>query len=328
MGERWFITWGKYPLSDRKLIAIDEYSEMNPEDFGKITEARTTGVLKVDRTVNTETNARVRLLLLTNPTRSRTLASFAHGVESLKPLFSSPADIRRLDMAIFLQSGDVSKAVLNAEHEEPKAQVITSDALRESILWAWSRKADQIEITKPAMKRILAKSDELSEKYGYSQDIPLMEPADLRKKLARMAISLASLVHATDANHEMVIVEPEHVDYVYDFLTVIYDNKNARLDIYSMKSKEESELTVEERAEVRKKLADLDFADNAGVSDEIIDLFRRNDYLKANEIIDMLGFERGQVTMRLTILTKHNMIKKTREGLRKLPKFIEYLSMA
>jgi hypothetical protein len=328
LGERWFITWGKYPLSDRKLIAIDEFSELHPEDFGKITEARTTGVLRVDRTVNTETNARVRLLLLTNPARSRTLSSFTHGVESLKPLFASPADIRRLDLALFLQSGDVSKAVLNQDHDDdkPKPQIIRGDMLRNSILWAWSRKPDQIEITKPAMKKVLAKADELSEKYGYAQDIPLMEPADLRKKLARMSIALAALVHSTDETHEKIIVRPEHVEYVWEFIQVIYDNQNARLDIYSMKSKEESELTEEEAEAVHKTLDDLDFADNAGVSQEILELFRKNDILKPAEIIDMLGYERAQVNSRLSVLTKHSMIKRTRDGLRKLPKFIEYLN--
>jgi antitoxin component HigA of HigAB toxin-antitoxin module len=326
LGERWFITWGKYPLSDRKLIAIDEFSELHPDDFGKITEARTTGVLRVDRTVNTETNARVRLVLLTNPTRARTLSSFSHGVESLKPLFASPADIRRLDLALFLQSGDVSKSVLNKEYAKPATQLISSEALRNSILWAWSRKADQVEITKPAMKKILKKADELAEKYGYAQDIPLMEPSDLRKKLARMSIALASMLHSTDDTHEKVIVHPEHVDYVADFISVVYDNPNARLDIYSAKSKEESELTDEERETVTKAMEDLDFADNVPVSEEIMELFRKNDILKPAEIIDMLGFERSQVNSRLSILTKHSMIKRTRDGLRKLPKFIEFLT--
>jgi antitoxin component HigA of HigAB toxin-antitoxin module len=325
LGERWFITWGKYPLSDRKLIAIDEFSELNPEDFGKITEARTTGILRVDRTVNTETNARVRTILLTNPTKSRTLSSFTHGVESLKPLFASPADIRRLDLAVFLQSGDVPKSVLNAEYPKPAAQVVTSEALRDSILWAWSRKANDIEITAKAMKLILKKADELGEKYGYAQDVPLMEPADLRKKVARLAIALAALVHSTDDTHTKVIVNPDHVEAVVDFMTIVYDDNNCRLDAYSARSKEESELTEEERDAVTKALEDLDFGDNAKVSVEIIDLFRRNDILKPNEIMEMLGYDRSQVNARLAILTKHSMIKRTREGLRKLPKFIEYL---
>lgn len=327
LGERWFIKWGTFALSDRKFLTIDEFSEINPEDFGKITEARTTGVLKVNRVgMDTETNARVRLVLLTNPTRARTLASFTHGVEALKPLFASPADIRRLDLALFLQSGDVSKSVLNAEYSEAKKQIIGSDALRHSILWAWSRNPDQIEITAPAMKCILKLADQLGEKYGHAQDIPLMEPSDLRKKLARMSIAIAALVHSTDDTHEKIIVRPEHVNYAADFVQVVYDNKNARLDVYSAKSKDETELTDEERETVAKALTDLDFADNAAVSSEIIELFRKNEILKPNEIIDMLGYERGQVNSRLAILTKHSMITRTREGLRKMPKFIEFLN--
>jgi hypothetical protein len=329
MNERWFIKWGTFPLSDRKLLVVDEFSEVNPEDFGKVTEARTTGVLKVNRAgMDTETNARVRLALLTNPARARTLHSFTHGVEALKPLFASPADIRRLDIALFLQSGDVPKSVLNIEQDKSKlgTQLITSEVMRNSILWAWSRKADHIDITPAAMKRILKYADELAGKYGYATDIPLMEPSDLRKKLARMSISLASLVHSTDDAHEKVIVKPEHVQYAAEFIQVIYDNKNARLDVYSAKSKEETELTDEEREEVSKALGALDFADGAAVATEMVELFRKNDILKPAEIIDMLGYERGQVNARLAILTKHSMINRTREGLRKMPKFIEFLN--
>lgn len=326
LGERWFITWGKYPLSDRKLIAIDEFSELHTEDFGKITEARTTGVLRVDRTVNTETNARVRLMLLSNPKNARTLSSFTHGVESLRKLFHSPADIRRLDLAVFLQSGDVTKAVLNQEYDKPEHQLITSEVFRNSILWAWSRRPEQIEIPRNSMRKILSRADELSEKYGYAQDIPLLEPSDLRKKLARMAIALAGLLHSTDEAHEKVIVKPEHVDYISDFMQVVYDNSNARLDVYSAKSKEESELTEEEAETVTTALENMDFDGNAPISMEILELFKKNDILKPSEIIDMLGFERAEVNARLAILTKHSMIKRTREGLRKLPKFIEYLN--
>jgi hypothetical protein len=326
IGERWFLTWGAYPLSDRKLIKIDEYSELNPEDFGKITEARTSGVLKIDRVVKAETNARVRMLLLTNPARSRTLSSFTHGCESLKPLFASPADIRRLDLAVFLQSGEIPKSVLNQEYEKPKFQVISSEAMRDSILWAWSRRPEHIEITKPALRKILKQADYLGDKYGYAQDIPLMEPADLRKKIARMAIALAMLTHSTDEAHEKVIVLPEHVDYIADYICVVYDNKNCMLDAYSFKAKEETELTEEEKEEVTKALENMDFGDNSPVSNEVIDLFKKNDILKPQEIMDMLGYERKQVNDRLAILTKHSMIKRTREGLRKLPKFIEYLN--
>lgn len=326
MGERWFLTWGRYPLSDRKLLAIDEFGELPIEDFGKITEARTTGVLKVDRAKNAETNARVRLLLLTNPTGGhKTLSEYTHGIESLKSLFASPADIRRLDLAIMLQSGDVPKSILNKEYVAPEVQLISAEVLRNSVLWAWSRKAEDIEITKESMRAILKSSDMLSEKYGYAQDIPILEPGDLRKKLARLSISLAMLVHSTDETHEHVIVLPEHVAEVVEFLELIYDNRNSRLDLYAQKAREESELSDSERALICKKLNDIDFGDNAAVSDEILELFRKNEILKPNEVIEMLGFERGQVIARLAILTQHNMITRTKNGLRKLPKFIEYL---
>ena len=328
MGERWFLTWGMYPLSDKRLLVIDEFDALPQEDFGKLTEARTTGVVKVARVKNSETNARVRLILLTNPASARTLNSYTYGIESLKHLFASPADIRRLDLAVMLQTNDVSETTYNKERIKSTSQLISSELIRSSILWAWSRKPEQINIELESLRAILRESSRLGKKYGFAKEVPIMEPSDLRKKLARLAIALAGLVHSTDEAHEKVIVKPEHVAYVVEYLEVVYDNRNCRLDSFSDKSRQEAELTPEERVMIQKELDDIDFSDNAGVSSTILDLFRRNELMKPNELVDMLGYDRNQVMARLGILTNHNMITRTKNGLRKLPKFIEFLDNA
>lgn len=326
MGDRWFLTWGRYPLSDRKLLAIDEFSELKKEEFGQLTAARTEGVLKVERVVTAETNARVRLVLLTNPAGSKTLSEFTYPVESLKYLFSTPADIRRLDLALFLKAGDVPDEVLNREIEEPEQQYITSEALRNSILWVWSRKPEQIVIEKEAVRTILKRATDLGKKYGHAPSIPLCDMGDLRKKIARIAIATAALVHSTDETHEMIIVKPEHVEFVYEYIDTLYSMPNCGFDEYNRASRAASELSREEAEEITRKLVKMDEEDGQEISMDILELFRANDAVKANDFTDWLAVERPLVQKRLRVLIDHSMVKKSRgDGFMKLPKLIEYL---
>lgn len=326
LGERWFIIWGKYPLNDRKLLIIDELAALNPEDLGRMTESRSTGVLKVDRAVNTETNARTRLLFLSNPRYGKQLCEYTHGIESLKHLFEEASDIRRLDLAVFFATKDVPKDVLNKKFIKPESQLISSETMKNSIRWIWSRTPEDVVITDAALEKILLHAKEISEIYGPAEDIPLISPADERVKLARKSIALAGLLHSADESHQKIIVLPEHVDYIRDFIELIYNAKNCRYDIYAKQAYEEGELLDSESAEIKNKLYTIDIEDAVSASEEIIELFSRNDTIKNNELMELTGYSREVVSKRLKILTHHKMIKRTRNGLKKLPKFLDYLA--
>ncbi len=325
MGERWFITWGKYALNDRKLIFIDEVTGLAEEDISKMTEARSTGVLTVDRVVNAETNARTRIVFISNPRWGKQLFEFTHGVESLKTIFNEAADIRRLDFAIFLATKDVPKDVLNRKYKKPEKQLISGETMKNSILWAWSRKPEQIIITDEALDSILKNASYLGEKYGSAEDIPLVSPSDQRIKIARLAVALACLLHSTDKSHEKVVVKPEHTEFVVQYLENIYDSKNCRYNSYAVNAKNEGELTEEEIERVTNSLRKLDSEDVIKISKMILDLFNKNDTLKSQEIQDMTGHTRELVNARLAVLAQNNFLRRTKNGFRKLPKFIEFL---
>lgn len=325
LGDRWFITWGKYPLNDRKLLIIDELTGMNEEDLGKMTEPRSTGVLRVDRVVNAETNARTRLIFLTNPRYGKQLFEFTRGIESLKTVFPEASDIRRLDLVVFLATKDVSKDILNMKYEKPEHQYISGEVLKNNVLWVWSRKPSDIQITKKAVDLILETAKYLGEKYGAAEDIPLVSPADQRIKLARLSIALAGLLHSTDAKHEKIVVKPEHVTFIKDYLEAVFDAPNCKYDSYARNAKDESEISEEEFDDVKKELDDLDAADSNIASKEILELFRRNDALLFREIMEMSGHDKLIVNARIALLSKKNFLKKTRNGFRKLPKFIIFL---
>lgn len=325
-GDKYFLTWGLYPLSDRRLLKIDEFSAMKQEEFGIITEARTSGVLKVNSIITTETNARVRLVLLTNPAKPRrSLSEFTYPVESLKYLVPESSDIRRLDLALFLKDGDVSTDVLFQDHKPSEVQLLPRHVLRNSILWMWSRTEHDIELTPEARHAIQNNAKTLAKKYGASQDIPLLAQSDLNKKLARISIALAGLLHSTDETHEKVIVLPEHVHYVSEWLDLIYSQDNCQFDKYNLIAQQETELTEAEYVEIKEALNKLNFDKGADFVSEILELFSTHTTLSVRDIVDMLGYNSEDITAVTSILTRHHMLKKSRRGMIKLPKLHNYL---
>lgn len=329
VGERWFVKWGKYPLNDRRLLAIDELSELNEEDLGKMTQGRNDGILRVDRVAVAETNCRTRLIWMSNPRFKKGLYDFSHGIESLKTLFPSPADLRRLDLAVLLATKDIDLREINRIHTSPGPQLIGSEVLKQSILWAWSRKTSDIVIDEQTTKAILTEASRLSDRYGDAEDIPLVSPADMRIKLARMAVALAALLHSTDENHEKVIVRPLHVRFIGLYLDSVYQAKNCRYDVYAGYSKKRTTLTPEEASAIGDELQRLETVtgnDVSNVSQNVMELYRQHDVLTATEIADLLDIDRRTCSKRLRVLQHHGLISKTKHGYHKTPKFVEYLS--
>jgi DNA-binding MarR family transcriptional regulator len=278
-----------------------------------------------------EFNTRVRLALLSNPARGKQLREFTHGVESLKELWQAAADIRRLDFCLFLKTSDITDSgedVVNTEYPYPDEQSISGDALKHSILWAWSRQPEHIQWQKAAEKACLEAAARMSEKYGAADDIPLVSPADQRIKLARMAVALAALVHSTDDTHEKVIVKPEHVEFIENYLNHIYDAKNCRYDVYARYAREETVLTPEERQIISAKMDQVDLEAQSEAHVLVLDLYRRNNMLRSNEIKDLTNLDTNTVNSVLRVLSQHHMIKRTKNGFQKLPKLVEYLEFA
>jgi DNA-binding transcriptional ArsR family regulator/MoxR-like ATPase len=330
VGERWFVKWGKYPLADRKLLAVDELSELPEDDLAKMTQGRNDGILRVDRAGVGETNCRTRLIWLSNPRFKKGLYNFSHGIEALKTLFPTPADLRRLDLAVFLANKDIDLDEINRTRRKPTEQVITAEALKASILWAWSRKVEDIVIDEDATDLILGEASRLSEIYGSAEDIPLVSPADMRNKLARMVVALAALLHSTDETHTKVIVLPVHVRFIGAYLDSIYQAKNCRYDVYAGYAAKSSRLDDVERADIKAELSAIDNTtlDGSGgtVSRDVLTLYRQHDTLTATEIADLLDIDRRTVAKRLKVLQRHGMISKTKYGYHKTPKFVEFLS--
>lgn len=255
-GGAWYIVWGAWPLADKEMIWIDEDTGISKEEYGEMTLARSDGRLEVKRAVTAETPCRVRAILSGNVPKGRRIVDYGQGVESLKDIFNNE-DIRRFDFAIFMRAADVDPEIYNRELPTFPS-TITSEALKNNILFVWSRKPEDILFTDEAIEEILRVSTALSKVYGKANDIPLVSPSDQRNKVARLTVALAALTHSIDESGERIRVLPGHATFIYEYLKALYNAPGCGLNYYSKLAIKEEDMTEEFYNRITTDLQDVD----------------------------------------------------------------------
>jgi len=319
------LRWGAIPLNDGRLVIIDEFQKIPASQIEEFSSCRSSGLLKVDRSVKGEHKARVRLVLLANPVTNEPMSDQVYGVVVLK--FQRPADIRRLDVAIFVAKDDLDTkdVVYKLKNERSKIpQAINGELLKQSLLWAWTRKPEDVIFTSEASAEIMQQAKDLVGKYEVS-DIPLVS-TDVHEKLARLSVAIASLLHSTDDSHEKVIVRPEHVLYVVEKLHDVYTHKNCQLDKYAASLNERETLTDEEYVEIVQEIVDkIQSETYKGATINILKAILMNDFLKLGELGDKFSYGAKVIRDRLGILEKRNMLSMTSKGYKKTKKAVIFL---
>jgi hypothetical protein len=319
LGDRWILVWGRIPQMDRRLLIIDEFSGISEEDIAKMSDIRSTGVAEITKIRTERASARTRLIMMSNTRDGQPLGAYNTGVEAIRSVFSHAEDVRRLEFAVCVASGEVGIDELNAVRSSVN-HVFTSEACRNLILWAWSRTPEQIIFTTGVEDMILKEATALSDKY--SATIPLVEPADMRLKLARMAVSCACRCFSSDVSGN-VIVCPEHVEFVVDFLNKCYESPYMSYDTYSERADKESTFSD---GEFERALADFRkfpcWREAADVLQSIGNPFR------GFELGEQLNLEQWDVREVVHFLSKYRMIQTLPAGYRKLAKLNAFLKGA
>jgi len=316
MGDRWILVWGRIPQMDRRLLVIDEFSGLSEDDVAKLSDIRSTGIAEITKIRTERASARTRLIMMSNTRDGQPLSSYNTGVEALKSVFGHAEDVRRLDFAMCVATGELSTEVFNAVPKEVP-HVFTSDVCRNLILWAWSRTPEQVIIPDEVSQMILARAMQLSEKY--SSFIPLVEPADTRLKLARLAVSCACRCFSSDEAGN-VLVQPEHVDFVYEFLRGCYDSPYMSYDRYSERARSES---VFNDGEFERALEDFRGLPRCVECAEI--LSRIGNPFRGFELNEQLGLDSWDTKEIIRFLSRYQMIQTLPAGYRKQPKLQAFL---
>lgn len=316
MGDRWILVWGRVPQMDRRLLIIDEFSGISPDDVAKLSDIRSTGIAEITKIRTERASARTRLIMMSNTRDGQPLSTYNTGVEALKGVFVHAEDVRRLDFALCVATGELPTEVFNAVPEDVP-HTFTNKQCRDLILWAWSRTPEDVIISEEVEQLILDSASELSARY--SSFIPLVEPADIRIKLARLAVSCACRCFSSDSDGKVYVL-PEHVQFVHAFLLACYDSPYMAYDSYSSRAKSESVFVSGEFEQALRDFRELPrYVECAEILASVGNPFR------GYELGEQLGIESWEVRDITRFLSRYKMIQTLPAGYRKQPKLQAFL---
>lgn len=319
MSGQWFVQWGKIPQNDRRLLVIDEFHSIPPEEVGKMTQLRSSGLAQCGG-VNSayETFARTRMILLANSRSGRALSEFNYGIEAVRDLYDAVEDCRRVDMALVARADDVPKSIRNRRWDNSDVRhVYTADLCSKLVLWAWSRDPQHVEWAEGAEDEVIRHANILAD--TYECDIPIAQPSDLREKIARISAAVAARLFSTDADARKLYIKKEHVAFAANYMDTAYRKPAMAYFEYARMYKNQNNMTAERRAAVRAFLLKQEEADN------LIAMLGTTGYLTKNELGDMTSYDKDDLTKVWKFLVSNQLIRKTARGYRKTPAFTELL---
>ncbi len=216
--KEWMITWGAIPINDRRLVVLDEVGGLQPYEIAQMSSVRSSGVAELTKIAQERTQARTRLIWLGNP-RDASMGSFTYGVQAIKPLIGNPEDIARFDIAMSVAEEEVDSKLINAERKEGQLRYST-ELCHDLVRWVWSRTPDQVRFTTPARQRVYAAATSMGKRY--IPDPPLVQVANVRFKIARVAVAIAGRLFSSNEAGTHIVVLPAHVDAAVQFIDRLY----------------------------------------------------------------------------------------------------------
>jgi hypothetical protein len=244
-GSSWMVTWGTIPLNDRRLVILDEVSGIADKNiFEQMSAVRSSGRAQITKIVSQETSARTRLIWISNPVDGRTIEQMSRGaIDAIGGLVKNPEDISRFDLAMSAASKDVDSELINSTSPPEVRHRYTAEKCSTLVSWAWSRKAEDIVFLKGVEDYVLEVAGEVGNRYV--SEPPLVQPENVRIKIARIAVAIACRTFSTDETGEKVVVGQEHVDAAVEMINRLYGMESFGYQRHSTK-------VIREREEARK----------------------------------------------------------------------------
>lgn len=316
-GTRWWIKWGAIPKNDRRCCILEEFKGLKVESIAQLTQMRSSGKARLDKIVSRETSARCRLICPSNARGDVKLSTFNYGVQAAKELIGAPEDIRRFDLVMIVDERDVNADVIN-QLRKNRPQVIhtySSELCRRLVLWAWTRRGENVFFTEDATALILQTAVELTGMF--SETIPIVDKGSMRFKLARMSAALAARLFSCSEDYESVIVDACHVEYIADFIKRTYSAPTfGYLDF--TKAQNVSQTLVD--AEIIGQ-----FINNTPFALDLCNSLLTAVKIDINDLQDYTGWTREDATHLLSLLVRKHALIRDGKQYRKSAAFIEML---
>lgn len=301
LGDAWTVTWGEITINDRRLVVLDEASGLSQELIGQMSDIRSRGMAQLTKIESQQTRARCRMIWISNPRKSRMVDEKKHdGIDVLEDLIGNPEDIARFDFAMSVSMSDVPSDKINSPDREHVPHVYKAELCRELILWAWSRKPDQVVWKPDAYKKVYEGAEWLGKRYV--DHPPLIQRTNVREKIARIAVAFAARTFSSDDSGECIVIEEAHVASACLFLDKLYQYDNFGYYRLSKRIKRNRAIARKNRARIRQWLTE-----NRRVLEFLLD--RRGSF-RSQDLEEMAYMQRDEVNNVLGVLADAKMISK------------------
>lgn len=315
---------GLLPQQDGGVVCLDEFPALKFTGSSLIetlSSTRSEGVVRITKAASAEFRCRVRMAWLANPGRGKLMDELSSmGCEIIHDVIPQPEDIARFDFAVAVAQADVPVDDINTDIR-PLPSRYSRESARNLISWTYSRKTEQIRFTEAAEATLMDVSRRLC--HYYDSTIPLVEPAEQRKKVAKMAVSIAAQTFSTDPTYQLLIVHPSHVMAAEEMLNLFYTKPSMGYNLYSEKSRGERNL---QNPELIRELMTEVGTYSRRLAEELLRLDEFNSRAFAS-IVPMQGFQSFEILQQLYSQGCIRLIQKGRKGdvYEKTPAFISFL---
>lgn len=233
---------GLIPQMHKNAIIFEELGKANADIIKTLTDVRSSGSVRITRVSGFfEIPAVVRMLSLTNTKASKhpkPISAYPNGIEILTDLIGTPEDIARYDVMCII--GDKGTKEIDPFYE-PK-EPFSKESYQTRIRWVWSRKIDDIIISKEVYEHTIKQANKLNKTYNSYIKV---FGTEAWKKIMRVAIAVAGYVVSTDESFQKLIITKEHVDYAVKYLVGLYDNQTFRFKEFVKEEQSYTEIDEE-----------------------------------------------------------------------------------
>lgn len=302
--KEWEITWGTIPLNDRRLVIMDEISGLTVEQIGQMSSIRSSGEAQLTKIRDDRTWARTRLIWMGNP-RNAGMDDFTYGIHAIPPLIGNKEDIARFDMVMGVRTDDVDPTIINMRHDEVDSR-FSQKACQTLLRWVWSRQPHQIKWAAGAENLVHTVSLRMGA--AFTEDPPLIQRANVRFKIARVAVALAARTFSTDSTFENIVVRKAHVLGAEEIMTAIYGDPGfGYLDV-----------SQERHSDVRKAVGSYDLAKQwlYSLPDLVKFLRQRQDgHFRRQDLEDMLMMDKDQASSTTNQMFSFGLVRRDRANI-------------
>jgi len=286
------------------------------DDIARMSGIRSSGIAEITKIQTERTTARVRTIWLSNPRSGNHLSSYNYGIQAVPELIGKTEDVSRFDFVISASRDEVPLEEINCKEKETQVQHnYDTELCKDLVLWCWSRKPQDIVFEPDAVDGILKYAIQMGREY--SSKIPLVEGANQRIKLAKLAVATAARVFSTDDLGEHVIVRLEHVEFAYAFLEQIYSKTSLDYKGFSDRELGDYHLAMEKQEDVLNYLQAFP---------DVADLLDRQDFVLPKHFEEQLGLMREASQEHVSFFNRTRMlVEANNRGYRKTAAFIGIL---